>query len=161
MFVYLWGCINTSEAKGIFLVIAVFIFLFIEFEKCIPKESVDKFSNLFYQFFFDFILTWDWDVFQTCLDVKWVHNSESLVTLLAAVWSSDCFNKLMHREPTIWRIRLTGYPVRNVCKSVERTHQKLGFGVTLSNIIKRLYFKLLQIVSFNTMVLIGMKSSEN
>ena len=32
---------------------------------------------------------------------------------------------------------------------------------TFSKIIKRLYFKLLQIVSFNTMMLIGMKSSDN
>ena len=31
----------------------------------------------------------------------------------------------------------------------------------LVKIIKRLYFKLLQIVSFNTMMLIGMKSSDN
>ena len=56
---------------------------------------------------------------------------------------------------------VSNYPVRNVCKSVERTHQKHCFGVTLSKIIKRLYFKLLQIVSFNTMMLIGMKSSDN
>ena len=31
----------------------------------------------------------------------------------------------------------------------------------ISKIIKRLYFKLLQFVSFNTMMLIGMKSSDN
>ena len=36
-----------------------------------------------------------------------------------------------------------------------------GILVVSSKIIKRLYFKLLQIVSFNTMMLIGMKSSDN
>ena len=57
-----------------------------------------------------------------------------------------------------------------MCASLKGpTHEKLKSGQIyfrasfriFSKIIKKLYFKLLQIVSFNTMMLIGMKSSDN